>query len=351
MKATTTLLGFLALASSALHAATPLGGLTIAVSEDGTKLVAAGDTRTLLVLDPATLEVKERHWIETSIINLAFNRDGSLLVAQDTSNPEGLLVFDTADWSKKTEIPKQHGFAVSAGANLVAGHDNNSRGATVSVHSLSGGAPVFTATLPAGNNVAALALSADGSKLAVITQGIKDEAEPEVPYAQLPKDIRGLELDEFKQKNDGKTSTLFLYDLASKGLASETKTWYTTNAQSILVFSGDDLFAVNYSNINAKITPGGETTLFQAKNSLNYGIGVTPSGSHFLSGGLGSYSITSSSDFASVDGKIDKLPGWPEYWKGFTATADGGTIYGTTSAYRIFKLDSAGKIQASAPAR
>ncbi len=349
MKATTTCLGLLALASAALHAGTPLGGITTAVSGDGARLVAAGDTRTLLVLDPATLEVKERHWIETSIVNLAFNEDGTLLVAQDTS--ETLLVFDTADWSKKTEIPKQHGFAVSPGANLVAGHDNNSRGATVSVHSLGGGTAVFSTTLPDGTNVASLALSADGSKLAVLTQGIKDETEPEVPSAQLPKDIRGFELDEFKQKNDGKTSTLFLYDLASQNKASETKTWYTTNTQSILAFSGDDLFSVNYNNLNAKITPGGETTLFQAKNSLNYGIGATPTGSHFLTGGLGSYSITSAADFDSVDGKIDKLPGWPEYWKGFAATADGGTLYGTTSAYRIFRLDPAGKIQTSAPVR
>ncbi len=343
------LLATLTLPFAALSAGPPLGGLTVAVSSDGGKLVAGGDTRTLLVLDPETLEVEHRQWIERPIVNLAFSQDGGTLAVLDTS--DDLLLLDTSDWSVKAEIRKRIGFTVSIESDLVAGHDGSGNGPTVFVHSLTDGAEKFSTTLPKGVKVAALALSSDGGRLAVLTEGTKDAGEAETPSAQIPKDLKGLALDEFKQRNDGKTSTLHLFDLAAGTPVRETKTCYTTNAGATLLFDGDDVIAVNYSNVNARIAPDGETRLFQLRNSFNYGIGLSHDGSLVLTGGLARQSVTKVSDLSGSTSTVEKLPGWPEYWKGFSATAGGGAIYGTTTAYRVFKLDASGTVQASAPVR
>jgi hypothetical protein len=88
--------GALLLTGSA-QAAVPLGGLTVAVSPAGDKLVAGGDTRTLLILDPQTLAVKDRVWIETTIVGLTFDKAGTTLAVEDGSGT-GLLEV-AASWA------------------------------------------------------------------------------------------------------------------------------------------------------------------------------------------------------------------------------------------------------------
>jgi len=330
-----------------MQAGTPLGGLTVAVSNDGSKLVAGGDTRTLLVLDPASLEVNERHWVEVAITGMAFNKDASMLAVQDSS--DAVTLYSPTDWSKKVEIPKC--FAFTSNGDLLAGHDGNYSGPNVSVYSFSDGAKKSTVTFDKGIKVAALALSQDGIKLAVLTEGVKDTEENEVPYAQLPKDIKGLALEEFKQKNDGKTSQLFIYDPATGNKLSEAKIYYSTNPGSLLFFAGERLMVANYTNVNAVLSPEGEVEIFQLQNSYNYGIGTSAERSTIMSGGLGGFSITQSTSLAGVTGEIDKLPSWPEYWKGFCASADSSAIYGATTAYRVFKLGSDGKVLKSEPVK
>lgn len=343
-----TIFGALASAALITHASTPLGGLTIAVTGDGSKLVAGGDTRTLIVLDPETLEVKERHWVEADIIKLAFNGDGSMLAVQDSNDT--VRLFGTADWKKKAELPKC--IAFTAGGGLIAGHDGNYNGPSVTVYSIDDGAKKSTVSFEKGTKIAALALSQDGGKLAVLTEGVKDESEPEVPYAQLPKDLKGLALDEFKQKNDGKTSQLLIYDAATGNKLSEAKHYYSTDANStLLFFSGDKLVALNYTNLNATLTPAGDVSLFKLENSLNYGVGLTADQKLILAGGLRKFSLTHSENLVGLTGEIDQLPSWPEYWKGFTGTTGGDALYGATTGYRVFKLTGEGKIVRGEPVR
>ena len=46
--------------------------------------------------------------------------------------------------------------------------------------------------------------------------------------------------------------------------------------------------------------------------------------------------------------EIEKLKGWPEYFKGFAF--DGKeTVYGSTSGYRLIKLTSAGRVISQTP--
>lgn len=334
----------LTLVPASSQAASPLGGLTVAISDDGSKLVAGGDTRTLLVLDPGTLEVKERHWIGYSITQLAFNKDASVLAVHDTSGD--VVLFATSDWTKKAELKKRNAFA--SNGTLIAGHDGDYQAPTVFVHDFADGAEKTSVTLPEKTKIAALALSGDGSKLAILTQGDKDEEEPEVAYGDIPKDLEKTAKEEFKQKNDGKTSHLLIHDANTGEQLSEAKLFYTTGTNARLYFVGDELISLDYSNVNAKLSSNGDTTVFQLENSFNYGFAMSNDLGLIASGGLQNFSITKTDSLTAVTGKIDKLPSWPEYWKGF-ASSDGGAIYGATTAYRVFKLKPDGSVETSSP--
>lgn len=334
----------LALATPFLHAATPLGGLTVAVSEDGSQLVAGGDTRTLLVLDPETLEVKERHWIGTTITGLVFNGDGSVLAVHDTADT--LYLFSTADWTKTKEIPKVVNFSAAPAADLFAGQNGSYREPEVAVYGFSDGSLKASVAIPKELRVAMLALKADGTKVAVYTQSAKDEAEPKVERADLPKDLKGIELKEFEQRNDGETADFLVIDVAGKSIESQEKTFFRERNGS-MIYSGEEVLIIGYSNVNAKISAEGEFSLFQLANTFNYGIGFTRDHSTILTGGLANFSITPVDALTGVTGTVDKLPGWPEYFKGFSGTADGSGIYGATSGFRVVKLNPDGTVMAT----
>ena len=56
-------------------------GLSVAVTADGSRLVAGGDVRALYELDPETLAVKRRVHLGRRVQEMAFSKDGSTLVA------------------------------------------------------------------------------------------------------------------------------------------------------------------------------------------------------------------------------------------------------------------------------
>ena len=96
----------MACAAAALASAdanTPKNALgAIAVSPDGATLVAAGDNRVLYVLDPASLEVKQRVAIGVNPYAAYFSADGKTLAIHDTDG--AVTLFNAADWSVKTAI-------------------------------------------------------------------------------------------------------------------------------------------------------------------------------------------------------------------------------------------------------
>lgn len=335
----------LSLACASIASATPIQGLTVSVSPDGKQLVAGGATRTLLVMDPETLEMKDRKWIEVSITGLAFNKTGETLLVQDSS--DAIYLFNTADWTKKAELSKRAAWTRSFESDKMAGYFRT----TIYIHSMADGSELGQIEVPDGERVAALALNSDGSKLALLTQSQNDEEEPKVARADLPKDKKGPALEEFKQKNDGKTSRLLVFNTETGESVRDEKIFFETRNNSMMIYKGDDLVVVAYDNANARISPDGEIKIFELPNSFNYGIGVSPKGDLIMTGGLRKYSITKTDPLTSVTGEADKLPSWPEYWKGFGASPDGSQIYGSTSAYRVFKMDPSGKVMVSEPVK
>ena len=274
---------------STVQAATPIGGLTVAVSADGSQLVAGGDSRTLIVLDPETLKTTKRHWIGTTIVDLVFSKDGSVLAVHDTA--DAVYLYKTSDWTEIAKIPKVVNFSAAPDADLIAGHDGGYKELNAKVYSLTDGSEKASIPLPEGKKVAVLGINAEGTKIAILCQGEKDESEPKVEYNAIPKDLKGIAAKEFQQKNDGTTSTFLLIDIADSSIEKEAKTFFTESRGSI-AYSGDNIALVAYGNVNAKITPSGEFTLFDLKNSYNYGIGFNRDCSKILTGGLANYSIT-----------------------------------------------------------
>jgi len=325
------------------RAGTPLGGLTVAVSGDGHHVVAGGDTRTLLVLDSNKLDVLARHWIGTTIRSLVFNQSGSVLAVHDSA--DSVHLFATENWSKIAEVSKVANFSAAPEAGLFAGQNGSYSDPLVGLYQFDDGVPKGSVALPKDFKVAMLALKEDGSKVAVLSQSAKDEAEPKVERGDIPKELMGIERKEFEQRNDGDTSGYLVIDVASEAIESETVTFYKER-NGEMVYAGDEVIIVGYSNVNTKVSPEGEFTLFQVEGSFNYGIGFSHDGSLILTGGLANYTFTSTESLTSVTGEIGKLPGWPEYWKGFSGTEDGSLLYGATSGFRVVKFKADGTIDA-----
>lgn len=96
------------------------------------------------------------------------------------------------------------------------------------------------------------------------------------------------------------------------------------------------------------------------EGSYLYGRGASHDGRYLMSGSLRDFAVIDTQPvdasgsgpdlIAGAKGALDKLPGWPEYFSGFDATADGKAFYGATSAYRVLKFGADGKVLAIAPA-
>ncbi|MGE0087200.1 MAG: hypothetical protein AB7S75_22575 [Desulfococcaceae bacterium] len=68
----------------------------------------------------------------------------------------------------------------------------------------------------------------------------------------------------------------------------------------------------------------------------------------FMSGGLAHGTYTKIDGMNKSEFKPDRLPGCPEYFKGFAVAAD-GTAYGSTSGYRIIRIKPGGTVDKSFP--
>jgi WD40 repeat protein len=338
-------LGLIMSLSPLAWASTPLGGLAVAVSPDGKIIASAGDNRVLYVLDAAKMEVTNRVWLGTCIVDLAFNKDGNTLVAEDTDGT--LHLVDAKAWKPIKQESKAGLLSTARNADLAAGLNPDYNGYTIRFFSMTDLSTKGKVTFAKGEKVAALGLDPEGARLAVWMEPVNDESEAKNPNP--PKDLKGLALEEFRLKNDGKTSRVLLFKVADGSKISEQKIFYSASSSSWKVlFQGDNILLVNYSNLNAQINPKGEVTLFQLDNSYNYGIGASADQKLLLTGGLADGTYTKVADLSKTKFQPDRLPGWPEYFKGFTVTGD-GTAYGSTSGYRIIKIKPGGAFEKSYP--
>lgn len=331
-------LGLLLSLPPAALASNPLGGLAVALSPDGKVMVAAGDNRVLYIIDPAKMEVAQRHWLGTCIVDLEFNKDGGRVVAEDTDGTLHLL--DAKDGKVVKKEPKAGKMSPARQVDLVAGLNPDGSGHTIRFLSLTDLSAKGKVALAKGERVAGLGLDPEGARLAVWLEPVQDDSEPKAE--KPPAELKGLAADEFRLKNDGKTSRLLVFKVPGGEKVSEHKLFYSPSTGGTKVlFQGDNVLVVNYTNLNAQINPKGEVTLFRLDNSFNYGIGFGADQKVLMSGGLADGTYTKVADLAKTRFRPDRLPGWPEYFKSF-AVGEDGTGYGGTSGYRVIKIKPGG---------
>lgn len=323
-------------------------GLAVAVTPDGSRLVAGGSNRVLYELDPETLEVKRRHWYGRQIMDMAFSPDGAALVVESTQIIEWLKA-DT--FEPFVTLEKGVSMAPAPRLDLVAVAVHGFP-PSIRLYGFSDGQQKaeiqYDRTVP----VAAYGLSPDGKKLALLHYRRQDENEEKVAQKDIPEEIRkqrGYPLEVYKQQHDGYTSRFLVYEVATGKALLDTKVWFGTSGGGHLVsWSGDDVLVTTYHNVNARIDPEGKVTPFELGNSYNYARHATTDGKAILTGGLRKGARTLMADLAATTFECDDLPGFPEYYKAFTSTKD-GLAYAGTTAFRVVKIDAAGKIVKSAP--
>jgi hypothetical protein len=330
---------FVLVAEFAIQAHVPKGGLgDVAVNPDGKTLVVGGDNRVLYVLDASSLVVKNRLWLKSNIYEMEFNKDGSILVVEDTS--ESLYFISSRDWQTIKKIPKAGSMSPAPAANIVAGVNSGYKMSTVKFFSMTDGSQKGEVKFPA--KVIGIGLNAMGNRLVLLADGPK-EKEAKKP---VPKDLKGLDRDIFKQKNDGKVSIIAEFGVPTGKKIKEKTIFYSISSPVCLV--GEKItYILNYSNVNARIE-GENISLFKGKSSYNYGIGVSPDRKNILLGGLRDGTYVEVANLKMTTFRIDKLPGWPEYFKGFGFAAD-GTGYAVTTAFRLIKINKTGAVEKTVP--
>lgn len=336
----------LLLCSSSLHAGTPLGGLGVAVSPDGARLVIGGDSRTLYVVDARSLAVTDRIWSGTTIVRMVFNKDGTRLWVESSSGDSQIL--ETEKFAVLKEMKRASYLAPARAADLVVALDPGPKGHALRVYSLTDGSEKGAIEFPKGTKVSSFGVDTQGKQLAVLTKDESDPEEPKVSSSMVPKELKGVAKEDWKQRNDGKTCLFQLYDLPAGTRTLEKKTWFTTAEGSLVFLAGGKAHVVNYSNLNARFDPAGEGELFELAHGFNYGVGVSEDHGQIYGGSMASGSRTTVADLVGVKFQIDRLPGWPEYFRGFAVGPD-GTGYGTTSGYRLVRFGPTGTVDRAVP--
>ena len=338
-------LGLLLCLPPVARASTPLGGLAVALSPNGQLMVAAGDNRVLYVINPAKMEVAQRIWLGTCIVDLEFSKDGTRLVAEDTDGT--LHLIDAKDWKTLKKEAKAGKMSAARQADLAAGLNPEYKGQSIQFLSMTDLGVKGKVTFAPGEKVAGLGLDLEGARLAVLLEPVNDDSEPK--GGKTPAELKGLAAEEFRLKNDGRTSRLLVFKVPDGSKVSEHKLYYSPSPVGTeILFQRDNVLVVNYSNLNARIDPKGEVTLFQLDNTFNYGIGFSADQKILLTGGLADGTYTKVGELAKTRFQPDRLPGWPEYFKSFALAAD-GTAYGATSAYRVIKINPGGGFDKSFP--
>ncbi len=187
-------------------------GLAVAVTADGTRLVAGGSNRAFYELDPETLEVKKRIGYDRQVMAMAFSADGSVLVVESTKAIEWLKA-DTFEVTQSVKDAQQMRPYPSLG--LVA-FVTQKHPAGIRLYGITDGQKKGEVIYRAAHRVAGFTLSPDGKKLAVLYARKRSEDEPKVSRKDVPEEIRkagGLTLATFEQQHDGYTSRYDVFDV------------------------------------------------------------------------------------------------------------------------------------------
>ena len=328
--------GLTLIGSSILHA----GGLDgIAVSSDGTKVFVGGESRVLFFLD-GDLAVQQRVWFESQIKTLALAKNDSVLIVHD--DDQTVKVLDANSLEEVKRFEKVMKFGYTPGDPAIVMYQGSYSDAGIKVVDLENFEITSSGALPEKVKPDAVGFDPATGGAVAISAREKNE-ETKISSSGFPKELKGIDRDRFEQENDAYGARLLRY--AKDGtLESNTPIAYQSGTKPILAKSGDEMILVNYDDENMRIKSDGGIELFEV-GAIGYGRAVL--GDIVVLGSLrkGNW-ITG--DGTKVEFELDKLPGFPEYFAAFAKDAK-GAIYGSTSAYRVGKFGTDGKVISVVP--
>jgi len=333
----------LLLSAAAAHGRPALwGGLdAVAVSADGKRVAAGGQSRVVYVLDGATLGVQQRVHVGGRVAQLAFNRDGARLLASDDGDT--LHWLDPAAGKALLKVERSAGLAVTPAGDLAALRDLTfTLGTRIRFLATADGSE--KGRLEIKDRLSAFTFSADGKQLVALTQS-RDGDEKRVAPRDVPRNLEGLARREFIQRNDGRVADLRRFTAPAGKPVRDLTLWYTSDSDSTrLIAAGELLYMVNFSNVCAKVTATGTVSLFQTDLLFNHGLGASPDGKVLAAGGLAEGSLGPTGDSKRVKFTIQALPGRSEYFSHFAVRPD-GSAYGVTSSFRLARVTKDGKVE------
>ena len=345
LRLTSISLVLLVLAPAAVEGAGTTSGLAVAVTADGGRVVAGGSNRTLYELDPTTLAVKRRVYFGYQVQQMVFSPSGGSLVIESTGAVHWL---DAKTLAVKHVVEDAGYMSIAKGAGLIA-LNVKVRPYSIKVYDMESGQEKGAVPYGRKRSVAGFGVSNDGKHVAILFTRDKSESEKKVGYKEIPKDLDRTARTAFQLKNDGYTSQFLVVDVASGKPTLDTPLWYSPSGGGLRVYwHGAHMFIVGYKNQNAVVDAKGAATYFELGNSYNYAHRANADGSVILSGGLRSGTRTATEGLKAAPFRLDKMEGFPEYFKSFDTTADGSAFAGTTG-WRAVRIGADGKVQAAQP--
>ncbi len=344
----TALAAVLGLTAAPAFADTPMSGIGgLAMSPDGATLYAISESRGLYVLDPATLEIKERVWLRTSPVSIIVSADGAKLFIRDTS--DDLYVMSASTYEVENTVGDVSFVDYAPAANLLFVGDyeydrENKRNDTI-IRALDAASLSEVGKVELDAEVEAIDVTPDASLVACLTDAFDVETEPK---EDKPDGMSKIEREVWDHKHDEEEAMLIM--LTDRGQTMKTvNLWYSDFSSPSIQIVGDKVWVAPYSGMVAKLDPAsGEAELMEVgKVSYNYGAGFTDG--LLMVGGLRSAgSVKLDTGEVAAAWELDSLPGWPEYFESFVAGPD-GSVYAGTSASVVYKFDGTGAQQAMTP--
>lgn len=337
------------LATAPAIADTPVSGVGgLAMSPDGSRLLAITESRALYVLDPATLEIVERHWLRTSPVSIVLSSDGKRIFIRDTSDT--LLVMSASDFSIEREIEDVKLMAYAGDANILFvaefEYDRENRRNDTTLIAIAASSFEELGRVEIDAEAAAIDVTPDAATVAILTDSFDSEAETK---ESRPSELKGLDREVFDHKHDAEEAQIVMIT-DSGSTVNIVNTWYSDFSQPTIRLAGGKLWIAPYSGTVAHLDPAtGEATLVDTGITYNYGAAFSADGAILLGGGLRDFAVTRTDGAApGASSSLEKLPGWPEYFESFAVMPD-GSFYAGTSAFMVYSFDASGAPVAQAP--
>lgn len=336
------ILVFITMILSIAFADSAIDGLTLALNPNGETLVVAGDSRTIYTLNTETLEVIERTYFGSTINKMAYSADGTVLFVQD-SEPD-IYILDAETFETKSKLAGYGMMQISHETKRLVALDLDYGGDTLGIFDISENKlnSIAEVSFDKDDDISSMGINADGSMVALFFDSFTSETEDKVSWSDIPDEYKGFEKDIYNKQHDGKEARFVLLSIPDLEVVADYISFYTPYNKEFVFFQGDDVLITNSSNENARYKVNGDVEMWEWDGvGSSYAEAVSADHSTLVVGGYAKGTIYSMENASGFSFELDDVPGATEYFSGFAVAAD-GTVYGTTTGYRIARIKLAG---------